>query len=130
MGHCGGYFGAVYWNTWCRRTGHVVSSDGTRGVMRRDMWFHRTGYVASSDGTRGVMRRDMWFHRTGHVVSLDWGTRWRSWISNCATSYKVAGSIPDGVIGIFHSHNPSDRTVDSNRNEYEEYFHGVKAAGA
>jgi len=24
---------------------------------------------------------------------------------------KVAGSIPDGVIGIFHSHNPSGRTV-------------------
>jgi len=25
--------------------------------------------------------------------------------------YKVAGSIPDGVIGIFHCHNPSDRTM-------------------
>jgi len=25
--------------------------------------------------------------------------------------YKVAGSIPNGVIGIFHSHNPSGRTV-------------------
>jgi hypothetical protein len=24
---------------------------------------------------------------------------------------KVAGSIPDGVIGIFHSHNPADRTM-------------------
>jgi hypothetical protein len=37
--------------------------------------------------------------------------------------YKVAGSIPDGIIGIFHWHNPSDRTmalgVDlaANRNE-------------
>jgi hypothetical protein len=28
----------------------------------------------------------------------------------CATSRKVAGSIPDGVVGIFHSHNPSGRT--------------------
>ena len=27
------------------------------------------------------------------------------------TSRKVAGSIPEGVIGIFHSHNPSGRTV-------------------
>jgi len=26
-------------------------------------------------------------------------------------SRKVAGSIPDGVIGIFHLHNPSGRTV-------------------
>jgi len=25
--------------------------------------------------------------------------------------YLVAGSIPDGVIKIFHSYNPSDRTV-------------------
>ena len=31
---------------------------------------------------------------------------------NCfATNQKVAGSIPDGVIGIFHWHNPSDRTM-------------------
>ena len=30
------------------------------------------------------------------------GTRWRSWLMHCATSRKVAGSIPDCVIGIFH----------------------------
>jgi len=30
------------------------------------------------------------------------GTRWRSWLSHCATSRKVAGSIPDGVTGIFY----------------------------
>ena len=30
------------------------------------------------------------------------GTRWRSWLRHCATSRKVAGSIPGGVIGIFH----------------------------
>ena len=30
------------------------------------------------------------------------GPRWRSWLRQCATSQKVAGSIPDGVIGIFH----------------------------
>ena len=64
------------------------------------------------------------------------GTRWRSWLRHCATSRKVAGSIPDGVIEIFHWHNPSGPHyvpgVDSacNRNEYQEYFLGVKAAGA
>jgi hypothetical protein len=31
-----------------------------------------------------------------------WGTRWHSWLRHCATSRKVAGSIPDGVTGIFH----------------------------
>jgi hypothetical protein len=30
------------------------------------------------------------------------GTQWRSWFKHCATSRKVAGSVPDGVIGIFH----------------------------
>jgi len=52
-----------------------------------------------------------------------------------APRYKAAGqgSIPDGVIGIFHWHNPSGRAgVASacNSNEYQEYFVGVKAAGA
>jgi len=39
------------------------------------------------------------------------GTRWRSWLRHCATSRKVAGSISDGVIGIFHCHNPYGRTM-------------------
>ena len=39
-----------------------------------------------------------------------WGTRWPSWLRHCATSRKVAGSIPD-VIEIFHCHNPSGRTM-------------------
>jgi hypothetical protein len=30
-------------------------------------------------------------HRTG-----------RSWLRHCATNRKVAGSIPDGVIGVSH----------------------------
>jgi hypothetical protein len=33
------------------------------------------------------------------------------WLRYCATNRKVAGSIPDGVTGIFHLHNPSDRTM-------------------
>jgi len=39
------------------------------------------------------------------------GTRWRSWLRHCATSQKVAGSIPNGVTGFFHWHNPSGRTM-------------------
>ena len=38
-------------------------------------------------------------------------TRWGSWLIHRATSRKFAGSIPDSVIGIFHWHNPSGRTV-------------------
>ena len=33
------------------------------------------------------------------------------WLRCCVTNRKVAGSIPDCVIGIFHWHNPSDRTM-------------------
>jgi hypothetical protein len=33
------------------------------------------------------------------------------WLRCRATNRKVAGSIPAGVIGIFHRHNPSDRTM-------------------
>ena len=32
-------------------------------------------------------------------------------VTHCATSRKVACSIPDGVIGIFHWHNPSGHTM-------------------
>jgi hypothetical protein len=28
--------------------------------------------------------------------------RWHSWLRHCTTSWKVAGSIPDGVIIIFY----------------------------
>jgi hypothetical protein len=49
--------------------------------------------------------------------------------TSISTHRKVVGSIPDSVIGIFHWHNPSGRTVASNKNEYHEYFLGLKAAG-
>jgi len=39
------------------------------------------------------------------------GTAIAQWLRCCATKRKVAGSIPDGVIGIFHRHNPSDCTM-------------------
>jgi hypothetical protein len=30
-----------------------------------------------------------------------WDTRWRNWLRYCATSRKVAGSVPDYVVGFF-----------------------------
>ena len=38
-------------------------------------------------------------------------TQWRTWLRHCATRREVAGSIPDGVTGIFHWYNPSGRTM-------------------
>jgi len=54
----------------------------------------------------------------------------------CATNQKVAGSIPAGVneffidIKSFRPHYDSGVDSASKRNEYQEYFLGVKAAGA
>jgi len=54
----------------------------------------------------------------------------------CATDRKVAGSIPAGVSGFFiniksfRSHYGPGVDSASNRNEYQEYFLGVKAADA
>ena len=50
-------------------------------------------------------------HTDINNVQYSWVPRWRSWLRHRATSQKVAGSIPDGVIGIFHRHNPSGRTM-------------------
>ena len=46
------------------------------------------------------------------AVHINMGTAVAQWLRCCATNRKVAaGSIPDGVIGIFPWHNPSDRTM-------------------
>jgi hypothetical protein len=58
------------------------------------------------------------------------------WLRYCATYRKVAGSIPDGVIGIFYLHNPSDRTIALDLTQLltemstRSISWGVKAAGA
>ena len=57
------------------------------------------------------------------------------WLRCCVTNRKVAGSIPAGVSGFFidiksfRSHYGPEVVSASNRNEYQEYFLGVKAAG-
>ena len=57
------------------------------------------------------------------------------WLRCCATNRKVAGSIPVGVSGFFDiksfqlNYGPGVDSASS-RIEYQEYFLGVKAAGA
>ena len=70
------------------------------------------------------------------VVLSEYGTAVAQWLSFCATNRKVAGSIPGCVIGFFidikffRSHYGSGVDSASNRDEYREYYLGVKAAGA
>jgi len=64
------------------------------------------------------------------------GTAVAQWLRCCATNRKVAVSIPAGVSGFFidtksfRSHYSPGFDSPSNRNEYQEHFLGVKAAGA
>ena len=49
--------------------------------------------------------------RINYDMLISEGTAVAQWLRCCATNRKVAGSIPHGVIGIFHWRNPSDRTM-------------------
>jgi hypothetical protein len=68
--------------------------------------------------------------------SADGATAVAQWLRCCATNRKVAGSISAGVNGFFidiksfRSHYGPGVDSASNRNEYQEYFLGVKEAGA
>ena len=61
------------------------------------------------------------------------GTAVAQWLRCCTTTWKVAGSIPAGVNGFFiniksfRSHHGPGVDSASNRNEYQEYFLGVKS---
>jgi len=64
------------------------------------------------------------------------GTAVAQWLSCCAKNRKVVGSIPAGVLEFFihiksfRSHYGPGVDLASNKNEYQEHFLGVKAAGA
>jgi len=57
-------------------------------------------------------------------------TQWRSWLRHCVTSRKVAGSIPDGVIGNVHPAAVWPWGVTEMSTVNVSWGGGVKAAGA
>jgi len=67
---------------------------------------------------------------------LERGTVVVQWLGCCSTNRKVTGSIPAGVSGFFigiksfRLHYGPGVDSASNRNVYQEYILGVKAAGA
>jgi len=67
---------------------------------------------------------------------MRWETAVAQWLRCCSINRKVAGSIPAGVSGVFidiksfRSHYDPGVESASNGNEYQEYFLGVKNAGA
>jgi len=59
-----------------------------------------------------------------------YGTAVVRWLGCCATNRKFVVSIPAGVTGISQCHKILPIDSASNRNEYQEYFLRIKAAGA
>ena len=75
-------------------------------------------------------------HENAGITLEPQGTAVAQWLRCCAKNRKVAGSIPVNVSGFssdiksFRSHYGPGVDSASNRNEYQEYFLGVKATGA
>ena len=104
--------------TQCRKRASLHSSEILRSVMGSCLptfrnncrsylitltWHNKIQYYSYNVVTAFGNKLKLFIK--SHFRSLD--TRWRSWLRHFATSRKVACSIPDGVIGIYHWHNPT-----------------------
>ena len=84
----------------------------TMPMTKTEMYVIQTRFkckicIASNDNDEGE-----WTDENLMSVLVDsWGTWWCSWLRHCATGRKVVSSIPDGIKGIFHLHNPSGCTM-------------------
>jgi hypothetical protein len=99
---------------------------------------HWVGFVQMLNG---VSFRIRFLHNTHYsryylpVIKSEFVNIMACTLRHCATNRKVAGSILDGVTGIFQwrslrLHCGPEVDSASNRNEYQESFLGVKTAGA
>jgi hypothetical protein len=84
---------------------HVISSLTSYHIFRCELFLYTEG-----GGSSFLQNVDM--HLSNYMVLQPRkGTAVAQWLRCCTTNQKVTGSIPDGVIGIFHWHNPSNRIV-------------------
>ena len=129
-------------------SGEQWASDANKGSHH--LWFcHRRACMVKTGACLCVTSHNRlpglrdtlvceWCHSPEyHRVCVEGGgTAVVQWLRCCATNRKVAGSIPEGVIGIFHWHNPSDRTMALGSTQpltemsTRSISWGVKAAGA
>ena len=75
------------------REGDIYVAFHEMGYMF-EVTFLQERYFYRKDGGRPESKYYVWYILRG-------GTRWYNWVKHCATSRKVAGSIPDVVIGNF-----------------------------
>ena len=69
------------------------------------------GLMLPEDGAESPKHLGAFLMQFNILIYTSAGTAVAQLLRCCARNGKVAGSFPDGVIGIFHWHNPSDRTV-------------------
>ena len=95
----------IFFNFW-----YLLHVSNPRVRLQKDGCICGYGMVRfTCVGISGLVRRRVCSVFTLLPSSL--GTAVAQWLRRCATNRKVAGSIPNGVNGIFHWHNPSDRTM-------------------
>jgi hypothetical protein len=97
-----------------------------------NFWLRHTVLYTSSwsDLTNVLRGGHVWPCFITKTKQINGGTRWRIWLRQYTTSQKVAGSISDGVIGIFNWHNPSGRAMALGSTTISWGAGGVEAAGA
>jgi len=77
-----------------------------KGVETRKYTTPETSHISNMPHTINNVSNNNYI-----IILYTRGTAVAQWLRCCATNRTVAGSIPDGVTGIFHWHNPSDRTM-------------------
>ena len=115
---------------WYQSPHRVVQLHFTDGALEMESWQHNEySRCIRNDGTKIRWLRKLECRFSFNVsyslkcangeeasnfgrLLMVRGTAVAQWLRCCATIRKIAGSIPNGVIGIFHWHNPSDRTMN------------------
>ena len=90
---------------------YMYISDGKLKKKRlfKDLPFYTLHYKWILEASRLIILH-LLFHFASVLENIG-GTTVTQWLRCCVTNRMVTGSIPDGVNGIFHWHNLSDRTM-------------------
>ena len=97
--------------TWCSHQilAHSSAPNSCQGQIFALLWHHCMTQWQNSLFENFIHHLTPYHNVVIHKAGGDmW---WHSQFRHCATNWKVAGSIPDGVTGIFHWHYPSGRTM-------------------
>jgi hypothetical protein len=111
-------------DTWANLSGHKRACHICRWVYSVDRFWYQDWKCCMY-----CQLHHFYYLFIGKYLSVHhhWGHAVAQWLKHSATNWKVTGSIPDGVTGIFHCqsfwlHCGPGVDSASNRNEYQEYL--------